>query len=323
MLAVDNTDIAYRYLVILAGLSVIIILILTIIGYFFDKDRRKMCDEGSKYRMYGYFTVAILVSLNTFTYIIPSSSVTIFWESETFCKILGGIQCCAENIINFYVIGTSIYLLTTIYPKFKSCFFKKDKIISKYVYILWLTGGSICGVFYGFFGVLSGSIALRGNRCWFSNGVGNAQVIVIKALAYMILAIFTTVFSIICAILSHVQVIAFKKNVKNVCMNAYTKDTDTYKQVSEELTSLDKTLIKNFTIFVIATAVQVIMTLSFEFAYREKADDSVQLYSGLGDIICILCMFMIGFSFNKNYMMLLIDKIDKKEEEYDDRLVLN
>lgn len=322
MLTIDTTDIAYRYLVVFVGLSAITVFIVAIIGYVLDRDRRKLCDESSRYRMYGYCTAAILVILDILTYIIPSSYLVNFMGDKMFCIILGGFECCIENMLNFYIIGSSVYMLTIIYSKFRNCIFRADKINSKYIYITWMTCGLVCGVFYMLFGIFSASIGPSGNRCWFIKGFGNISPLGIKAFAYLTLFIFTTVFSIVCAILSHIQVNTLKKNAKEACMNTYSKDNDTYRQVSKELSSFDKNLLKNYTIFVVATLLLVIMALIFEFVYRRDADDSAQQYSEWADTICILAMFLIGIPFNRDYIILFINKF-RENAGSNNTLVLN
>ena len=315
MLLDDKFDIGYRFLDMFLSLGMILILGSGIIGYFFTKKRKQ---KNIKYQMIGYLLISMTAFIDSLTYFIPSTTVY-FVTYKNFCNALGVIQNFVENIVSFFTIGMSINLLCVAYPRYRECRCRKRRSSGEIILYSWAITGLIYCSFYLLFEIFAKLMGPRGNRCWMVYQFKDLSPGDFQWIASRGISVLSAVVAVICAVLFGIKSKNTKKELKRFYLSHSFEDVSGYETASGNISSLDRSLLKKFLVFLLFMVVQTIISPIWDSAEREGTiNNENSMYFGWIEGLYIISGSIVGLTFGigfiQNFVMKLSEIKTKKKK---------
>ena len=309
MILSDVTDVVYRYILVLTSITCSLLVLFAVIGFFFIPTPK---NKLAKYQNYGYLVASVAALLDEITYLIPSLIVR-FNEQRSLCIAFGSIQYFVENVIVFFTISVSVYILLSVNPKYRQCQCRGRKDVGKPLFLYWTISAFVYNTVMLIFMLCNNVIDVRGSRCWITNPTKMLDVGLLELLSYRLLNIASGLVAAIYAIICNRQFKMFKRDSREAFAISGPFGDEEYKEAIMALNTLNKSLINNYIALVVTNICNALISIVIDILERRYGnDEEVMTYLGWTDIICMLIFFIYAYLFNHTFVKEFISVVSQK-----------
>lgn len=308
MILADQTNVGYKFFLILSSLGAIFLSIISVVGYFLEKKPENITN---RYLYYGYFIVAIAIILDELTYIIPSCFFDLV-DYYPFCMTLGSIQYVAENVIYLFIIGMSMFLYLSISNRYRKCQCRGTKDFGKPVFLFWVITSLGYSVICLIPTIAGKAMDIRNDgRCWFVNDIGPISSYGFQLITHRLFMITAVLLAVIFAFLVGVHVKKFNNNWKDYIEEPAVVNMDNSVVVVTNVMALHKSLLRKFIAFALLAFFLLVVSSGSKLLQESLlSEEDGPIYFGWVDFVYITLFFCVGFLFYKKFTKTAMDRFD-------------